>query len=42
LQTPNTLLGHVVGAGIMPRAGLCRVDRSSLDFYRLERSLDAA
>ena len=29
LQTPNTLLAHVVGAGIMPRAGLCRVDPSS-------------
>ena len=29
LQTPNCLLAHVVGAGIMPRAGLCRVDPSS-------------
>ena len=25
LQTPNALLAHVVGAGIMPRAGICRV-----------------
>ena len=29
LQTQNTLLAHVVGAGIMPTAGLCRVGRSS-------------
>lgn len=25
LQTPNCLLAHVVGSGIMPRAGLCRI-----------------
>ena len=26
LQTPNCLLAQVVGSGIMPRGGLCRVD----------------
>lgn len=29
LQTPNCLLAHSVGAGIMPTAGLCRIDPSS-------------
>jgi SAM-dependent methyltransferase len=42
LQTPNCLLAHVVGAGIMPRAGLCRVDRSLPDSGGFNRSLDAA
>jgi N12 class adenine-specific DNA methylase len=29
IQSHNTLLAHVVGAGIMPRAGLCRIEFAS-------------
>jgi len=30
IQGDNTLLAHVVGAGIMPNSGLCRIGISSL------------
>jgi hypothetical protein len=42
LQTPNTLLAHVVGAGIMPTAGLCRVGPSSPGTGLPNRFLGAA